>query len=165
MNGYDIAQELLTAAASMLGATAPDRQYVTVGQPTDVVWDGCDQLVVVVSSLNPSSGLFSQPGQVKGVVIPLLSLAVEVVRCFPMMDESGNPPSEADLNSAAETLLIDQKNLFCGITDEIRAGSLFSDTHCDHDRLLSVEMVGPSGGMASVRATLEHSMSCGDEGS
>lgn len=85
------------------GVTLPDRQLVSAGQSP---WD-CDLLNVWVqrdyaTAGGPEGASFSSIRSHPGNYFRAGVLGVQVVRCYPTMDDLGNPPDPDDETLAAE---------------------------------------------------------------
>lgn len=105
---YDLAARLLTVVNdgfTAAGVTLPERQYV--GPGVIVAYD-CEQLTVVCTAIG--SGV---PGRRANLPIAgcreqrLGSYRIELVRCVPVIDDSGNPPPPAALQASAQATLRD----------------------------------------------------------
>lgn len=86
------------------GITLPTRRYWSLGQPA---WD-CEQVVVslVQAYIGPPGDEASTPQRCDGVKSAAIS--VQVVRCIPTVGPSrGKPPTDLQLQEAAEQLAID----------------------------------------------------------
>lgn len=96
-----------TTVTAFAGVDIPERRYVFVGRP---VVD-CDQLVVWLQGVT-----FSLPGaevaQVKGgPTVHTASFAIGLWRCVPVVDDAGNPPAVAKLDTSGLALLRDAEIL------------------------------------------------------
>lgn len=106
---YDVAARVLALVVTGFTAasiTLPERQYVAPG--TIVAYD-CAQLTVAVqrivvgipgARINPTRAVQCPP-------IRYATYQVELVRCTPVPDEAGNPPSVADLTASAKETVRD----------------------------------------------------------
>lgn len=104
----------------------PARRYVTFGE---VAWD-CEQLVVSVErtfgvdtadvlSENVLGIDASAPFQLRG-----LTLACSLIRCVPVVKDSGAPPTTTELNESASIVLADGVAMFNALAAAQRAGTL-----------------------------------------
>jgi hypothetical protein len=148
---YDLAAGLLDSVVTRMNAELtvdlPARQYVHAGL---VAWD-CEETVVAV----PESGLtHAFPGEASKVEFcsPPRQVAFEVwiVRCVPSLQDNGTPPTEADLDAAAAIQLADLWTLSYVLwqyRDDWKGTC--------HTLLMGpVEIVGPEGTFAAVKATV-----------
>lgn len=125
----DFAEELLAAAVAALNTTAagaPARQAVVPPMP---VID-CEQVVVyvpgfVIESTTPG-GLAAAHKTQMGLRMNMQTLAVQVVRCVPVPDARGNPPSAAALQTSASAILQDGWAMWNHFSVLIRTGGLFN---------------------------------------
>jgi hypothetical protein len=84
------------------GVDLPDRKIVTLGEP---VYDS-EQLVVSFTDM--SEGLVQGEDPQSPCYIPVnATFKITVVRCAPVADNRGNPPTPEQLNAATYTSLID----------------------------------------------------------
>lgn len=94
------------------GDPVPVRCYLAPGAPGLVAWD-CEQLVVSLASVTwgiseDGGQLTPQIGGAAGVhQIRYAQWSVQLVRCTPTMDDSGNPPAAEVIQAAGEQALDD----------------------------------------------------------
>lgn len=143
---YDAAAELLAASAKALAPNAPTRQYVSVGLPPD----DCDQLVVytdpiLIAATSPRSAVLDEY-QPRTPVMNLLGLVVRVIRCFPVADRAGNPPSVEMLAPVVERAYNDVWYLRNTLRARHRDGSLFQGRDMVIHTLTPVSPSGGAGG-------------------
>lgn len=134
---YDLAGELLGFAAAALDTItpgAPDRQYVAMSAP---VLD-CEQLTVHVYQVGEGA---TDPGDSplsrfeRAVKFPRLDLSFMVLTlardCYPGPTGANltKPPSVADLNAAALSIMRDGWLLWNSIPAALRAGELWGSCH------------------------------------
>lgn len=127
LNVADTAQELLAhvvahyeAAPPGTVAPLPARRAVLPGDPRSVAWD-CEQLTISLDGIGYGQAVDAQaggPGTPIGFPLSATALrhavfAVSLVRCTPVMDEQGNPPSAEALNEAGLIFLRD-----CGLLSQ-----------------------------------------------
>lgn len=160
--GRQLATDLLNAAASALTpdggdpddprTAPPDRQYVAHG--LNFAWD-CELLAssLVRVTLERQAG--------RGcAVIPVVSLAVTLLRCYPKAGDLGDEiPAASEIDQAAQVLAIDATALAGGLNDAWGSGDLFPSVPsigCAQVTLFpGVEPLGPAGGLAGWRVTLD----------
>lgn len=152
----DLLLELLGCACSALedgvcpGEPAdcgcPCRQYIAIGP---VAWDNCcddGQLSVSVDRIYPVNNF---PQQASGANLCQTPLAADIVvtllRCYPVTDDNGDPPTHTQLERAGESLNRDlyilTKGLLCCLSVKKRKQQfMFMDSR----------FVGPNGGCAGV---------------
>ncbi|MGW1352838.1 hypothetical protein ACWCQE_26750 [Streptomyces sp. NPDC002409] len=131
---HELAETVLGCVCAALEETAaavedqpgcPCRACVVPGPPA---WDGCNdpcsadgaggQLTVHVAGTHPTAAFPSRDRVVVGGrnCVPPAATAVELVitllRCAPMMDERGCPPSCDDLADAARTVHVDAATIY-----------------------------------------------------
>lgn len=147
-----LADEALAAAIDSLDTIptfdpdllgAPDRAFIAPGPPAI---DCCDQLTVHVTQLSNApvgDGGLTAGRRLAGSV-NWVYLAVTIMRCVPMSDSAGTPPSAEDLDAAAEQLDADAWALWNHIPNLWRAGLLF--TLCGEVFWDAMRPLGPSGG-------------------
>jgi hypothetical protein len=145
MRVYAIATDLLELAADTL-ADPPDRRYVSIGDPA---WDDCPQLVAAIRAPQTSRGLETITPNVVCIVVPVWTVCVELVRCIPVPDANGNPPSSIDLSASAQAVSIEFEDLFYGFVEAALDGTLLEEG-CSLASLVA-EIVPASGGMIGVR--------------
>jgi hypothetical protein len=123
----------------------PDRRYVTFGE---VAWD-CEQLVVSVErtfgvdtgdvlSENVLGIDASAPFQLRGATV-----ACSLIRCVPVVDDQGNPPTPVALADSATVVLADGIAMFNCLADAHRAGDLAT---CNGVAFEAGEAQTPDGG-------------------
>lgn len=134
----DLAHGLLTTSASKL-SSPPTIQAVKMGEPVD---DGCDALYVWVNDFHLThprrqtafggGGMSEERGSMEpGGAIPSVDFTVQLFRCGvpqPYGDLALNPPSAADEDAFATSLLIDGWSLYQGLLAANHAGTLFGVT-------------------------------------
>lgn len=98
-----ITSDLLDAAVDILSQPAPDRQYVSQGEPP---FD-CAQITTHLTRLQPR--LLTSASQC--AIIWTATLTIVLVRCALTADDNGNPPSAAALSEQDLALLVDAWDL------------------------------------------------------
>lgn len=126
---HGMATQLLTCVSAELAALeagAPARSFVAPG--AEIAWDDCEcgQLTVHVLRIFPSDTfpLLKQTGPFSRCA-PRLTVAefvVTILRCVPVQDDQGNPPTAAALGAAALTDQLDRaavrRGVVCCLTAE-----------------------------------------------
>lgn len=145
---YDIAANMLASVADRLadaGLTVPDRQYVHGG---DIAHD-CEQLVVAVTDL-----VHAFPGEAAAVQFCSpprhARFAVSLVRCVPVPQDDGTPPTAEALDDAGAVTAADVWSLAYVLWAGYQAGEW--GAACSTLLLGPVAVVGPEGGMVAVTA-------------
>jgi hypothetical protein len=83
----------------------PDRRLVVAGSSSEVAWD-CEQLTVALAAVgwgsSPEMGQGTVPfGTAAGAMaVRYVLYSVQLVRCTPVPDEDGEPPSAEELMAA-----------------------------------------------------------------
>lgn len=145
---YDIAADLLAALALRL-TDPPARQYVHAGEPAL----DCEQLVITVPEAGLQHSFPDQSAKVEFCSPPRhVNLQVWVTRCVPTLQDVGDPPTVADLDTSAQVVLGDLWTLAYELWDSYRDGD-WGQT-CATLLLGPVAVIGPEGGYTSVRADL-----------
>lgn len=155
---YDLASSVLASVASRMTAAGdppPDRRYVHAGE---VAFD-CEELVVSATVLDHA---FPGESPQMHVCAPPRHVVFEVwlIRCAPVQDDHGNPPSVAELDAAAAQVLTDMwvlpLVLYDGLIEHDWGGIANCEAcdACDSVLFSSVEAVGPEGAFGGVKATL-----------
>lgn len=155
----DLLNEVLACACDALEAQShcfcPCRHFISVGPP---VWDtaACcsdGQLTVHLDRVYPFSNFPAQSNQVNLCQTPLaIDFNVNLLRCYPTMDEDGNPPTHEQLQTAGEELVRDAfiltTGLLCCLAAKGRSRKYV---------YLGSRLTGPQGGCAGVevRFTVE----------
>lgn len=122
---YTIAQRLLDCALDRLADTTggtPPRACVITGP---IAWDNCvcGQLVVAITDSytssnfpTPSASTAASFGAGRcGEPIAAYTLTISMLRCVPISDDQGNPPSCADLGASALVSIQDASAVTAGI--------------------------------------------------
>ena len=142
-----VAADLLDSAIACYsdsGApTIPDRQFLTHGNLPAL---DCPALAVTVTNLQARQ---SPPNRC--TVEPRLRLFVWVVRCYPTLDDNGNPPPSADETAAAKLLQHDLGTLWDGLTERWAKATLFPSfdaIDCERVTFEMAQPMGPLGGTA-----------------
>lgn len=133
----------------------PDRRYLAHG-PDAFAWD-CELLAVHLLGIRLES---DDPAGVSRacVAMPVIDLAVTLLRCYPKAGDAGGIiPSAEDITAAAEVLAVDAAALAGGVADMWADGTLFptAGVGCGKVTLSpGVTALGPEGGYAGWRLTL-----------
>lgn len=159
MNAFTIAKAILDVAVNAL-VDPPDRQYVTFG---DVAVD-CDQIVVGIRGITPTQRFPNDTGgRVRCAQVPVVEMWVELHRCGPQGDESGNAPTSAALQAFAQTMSDDQESLVCEFLDAIQNNEMTARPQAWE--MLATVPLGPQGDYTGVRLPFKVQVNCTGGGS
>lgn len=144
-----IADDLLVSAVAVL-ADPPARQVIVHG----VFALDCEMVAVRLLGLT-MDGVDDDLGRPSCVIIPNAAFDVTVIRCYPTVDQGGEPAAD-EISTAARTLLDDAVALSGGIADRWSAGTLVpsAGNHCDRVTVGPLTPVNPQGGVAGWRSTI-----------
>jgi hypothetical protein len=140
--------DLVVDAATELGVTLPDKQYITVGE---AVHD-CEQVAVTLAAV--SIGLPNMPqtgiNEIGNCCPPAWSmhLAVDIVRCVPTPIGSSGVVSADRLTDSAEVFSQDTAIL-------LDAASARQQNYLFGNLVAAVQYLPPSGGFGSSRLLLQ----------
>lgn len=139
---YGIARQVLDIAHGAI-TDPPERHYVSDGPL--VAWD-CEQVVVTAETMTGHAGDVSVEDQspIGCLVMRAALLGVWVVRCAPTMDDDGDPPSAAAIDTNAAVMLQDPLMVANALVAAYRAGTL---SHCHGISLQGWQGIGPEGGL------------------
>lgn len=158
----DAAESILDNVAADLavrGINVPtDRMFVTTGDVAhDFAGSRCaDALIVTFNGL--FQGLVGQgTGNLSNAPIkcsmPLVGqFTIALLRCVPVVKESGAAPTTAELQASGETLLLDAMTLPVSIVELQLDGALVAGA--DDVGITTVQPIGPLGGVGGVALTL-----------
>ena len=158
MTAHGTATDVLEAVRAVFAAAGvdlPDRQYAASAAVGSIAWD-CAQLVVGVGRIFPGIPGAEFTGQdLAGCRGPRVqSMAVVLLRCVPVPDEEGEPPTSAELDTSAAELLADADLLHDGLIDHLLAnGAAWNDVRAW--RVGALDAVGPEGGLAGWSLVVE----------
>ena len=160
---YDVMTTLVSALVADLATTGggPVERYGIV--PGDIAWDDCCGMLAMSLTRQFPSETFPQTASVVPRVTPcelpwlVGVVTMQVVRCAPTMDETGNPPTVDALDEAARLLVADMwvlhdttRRTLCGmVEDDLIIDFLVGD----------VAAVGPGSGASCVAAELQSQVS------
>lgn len=142
---YDLAEATLTALVAGWPDDAqplPDRQYVSDGT---VVWD-CESLVVIVNSTfgTDSDVAVEQIIQMgMGFALRAAQIGVLLLRCVPVVNDEGEPPTAEEIDGSANVILRDSIALMNVLVAAQTAGELATCQGLAFERWASQ---GPTGG-------------------
>jgi hypothetical protein len=128
----------------------PLRQYASFGREVD----DCEQAVVMVGEMylgeagQPQITWISRDMQPDRVV----TMSVAILRCAPDVDESGSPPSGADLNAYGTAAMTDAAVLWDAVNTPFVAGTLVP--LCRQGVIGPLTPIGPLGGLGGVALSL-----------
>lgn len=127
---------------------APERSFVAPGSPA---FDCCPQLTVHVSPLSEGSMAAPSP-KASDFRINRVSLVATAIRCLPLADTNGNPPSAAEQHAAAEQINADKWAMWNHVWNLIRAGTLFE--RCNDVIWNGLSPITPQGGCGGSTLTV-----------
>jgi hypothetical protein len=146
-----LALDLLNAAEDCYdrpgSPTCPPRRGVIFGTLPAL---DCPMLAVTLVSVEARAGVGTPSNRCTAV--PRARLAVWVARCYPTMDDSGNPPSITAEEQASCLLDADLGVLWDGLIGRWATGDLFPSfpgLACEAVTFGVSAAQGPSGGLAS----------------
>lgn len=140
----DLLAEAVTALAAAGSGPAPDRQLVAHGSATA----DCELLAVHLLHVRPQ---VLDPRSQRCAVVHIASMAVTLLRCYPMVSDRGVPPSAQDLTDAGRALAVDGQALWKGLTRAWAEGSWPVGIPCSRVTWGALEPIAPSGGFAGWR--------------
>jgi hypothetical protein len=152
----DVKMAIIDGFASA-GVDLPARQYVSYGFPAH----DCAQLVVAAEATAGTEGALSQE-----VVEPVLGkpghamryarFGITLLRCVPVVQDDGDPPTVEDEEEAAETVLADTVLLLNSIVAAQRSGDLNRCGGVAFEQWTAISPLGGlGGGILRVRLLLE----------
>lgn len=157
---YNAPKELLDAATASLGAGAPSRRYVSVGEPA---FD-CDQMTTHIVSFGvaPTSPQGApRDTQLRHTVLYEAVLALIVVRCYTdagaepsLLDQTVKLPTVAALTAVAQVLHTDAWKLWHDLRDGFKNGTLFAGAGCRGKSLGPLVPIGEQGAVNGWRLTV-----------
>lgn len=151
---FDLAAELRTSVvdyyAAAPGAPAlPTDRFVVNAAFAQHALD-CEQMVVAVDEFGPDPGaIIAADGGGRQYGSFAAGVTVAVVRCVPVLDESGNPPTVAAVEASAAVVLADLSLVVAAVTTWA-AGT----TACRYVNLGRAVPIGPDGGVGGVTCPL-----------
>lgn len=168
-DAFDLAAAYLDVCAEALDTIpdfepdllgAPDRQFVSPGQP---VFDCCDQLAVEMTIVNDADttpgGLAAGKRALMGR-IPHVTLTAWATRCIPSILDNGMGsvviPTPEELTASARQLDTDAWALYNHVYNAIRAEEFL--TLCGEAFFVGVVPVLPSGGCGGWTVTIRASL-------
>ncbi len=147
----DLLSDTLSEAVSVLTADGasppPERQYVAHGSVTA----DCELLAVNLVRVVPK--LLDSRVE-RCAVLHQANIAVVLYRCYPVVSDSGTPPSAADLSTAGRNLALDGQALWKGLTRSWAEGSWPPGIACGAVTWGGLEPIAPLGGFAGWRLTV-----------
>jgi len=153
---YDCCEAILDVCEAAL-TVAPDRTFITDGDPTSMFMD-CPYLAVSMApsgmfrSINTRARGNSLPGRpTMKTGIPQVTFLVTHISdvCWPTQTDEGEMPLPADISAAALGVLTDRKLIWSALWDATADGSLFAGLLAGNDCASLGEqpatMFGPAG--------------------
>lgn len=161
-------QDLLDTIAAELvsrGIDVPDdRRYIHAGVIAhDFAGEKCAEAFIVAWTGSSQGELGSN---VQGTPIPIRcsmplnhTFAIAMLRCVPIVKQSGQPPSAADLQSSGEQILTDSMTICAAIVDLAVSHSLIP-TYGENAQaaIITTTPIGPQGGVGGVVVQLAVSL-------
>lgn len=128
---FDLAQNMRDAVAAWFddpyhGLSLPDRRLITIGLPAA----DCELFAVAVESIVPIGGAASLPS---GLVddrdevafyMRAMVVGLWVLRCAPILDDNGDPPTVDEEEAHADLVLGDHVQLELALDDALANGML-----------------------------------------
>lgn len=158
----DAAQSILDNLAADLttrGIDVPERQFVTTGDIAHdfagqkcaeafiITWDGLLQGTVSQGAGN----LVNAPIL---CAMPLTAqYTIALLRCVPVVKETGKPPTASELQASGEALMLDAMTLPASLIDLQTEGDL-CDSGCSLVGIGQVQPIGPLGGVGGAAMTI-----------
>lgn len=157
LNTAELAQSLLDyIVQSYSVATSvtplPARQVIAGGLAQQVAWD-CEQVCLTLTGIDldvpqdtPVSG-----GRLKATALRHVAFDVQIIRCYPTVDNKNQPPSAEKITAAGTTILQDAGQLSQAMFEWVtRAVSPDSPMGVVSAGVGTILPVGPQGGLAGV---------------
>lgn len=138
------------------GVPLPGRRYVWFGLPA---FD-CEQFVVSVAGTYNHQGDLAQEvlqsvGAHPGFAIGAATFDLSIIRCTPVMSDSGAPPSVDDMEAAAQLVLIDEQVMTNAIVAAVQSHTLASCNGVAFETWTAItDQGGFGGGSLRVRFSL-----------
>lgn len=156
---YDLAAELLTQSAAILGSDAPAIQYVSVGPPAA---DCCGILTVDVGTLTygpfnadvVAGDAFMRADQ---PVINLVPLNITHLMCANAIPQGGTAirlPAATKMTQDSQNVYTTMWTLWNGLRQSFRDGSLFAGFPCRPWLLGGATPISPEGGCLGYGVTV-----------
>lgn len=155
----DWLEAVLARAASVLGADAPPRRYVSPGEPAP----DCDQLTVHAMLLRPGGGAaqeLTRPEflpKASLLVVTVAEVQVTLWRCVHAVTETG-PPSAAALNEDGVTMARIGQALWYGLTADSVDGTLWPLQTKPVVLWRAMQQIAPQAGIAAWKMSGEVSL-------
>lgn len=179
---YTVGQQLLQCATGQVSETWADEADININRSCvvwgEIAWDDCEcgQLVVAINDQWPSDNFPRRPADESnqskcGPRLWVVQYFVSILRCAPVPDDMGNPPSCEELSLAAEIAAVDSWAVRSGVGCCLRA--LHSEknaqgrTEIAEWQVVGQETSGPEGGCAGSVLTVNVGLLncfCPDEG-
>lgn len=145
---FSLGQQILTVVEdyyATLGVTLPDRRLVLPGLPA---WD-CEMVGVQIDRLFRHTGNIAQQDTdpvhfTGGLALPGAVIAVWVIRCVPTPTDTGDPPSVADEEDAALSILSDATHVMAALDHAVATGEIGG---CSSALFEDWSYLGPQGGL------------------
>lgn len=145
-----LAARLLAAVEqhyTAVGVALPERRYLLAGQAAGAAWDD-PHVSVSLNAIQPGLTAASRTTgangwQVPSVVVPRGVYEVRILRCWPTLDDDGEPPAAEEITAAAVPLMLD-----AGLLLQAMFAFAASDPSNAAMTVGEVAPLGPLGGLA-----------------
>jgi hypothetical protein len=131
-------------ALTLADREVPDRQLVAHGS---VTFD-CELLAVHLIHMRPK---VADPRVERCAILHHATMQVTLLRCYPMVNDQGTPPSAVTLTAAGRGLAADGQALWKGLTRAWVEGSWPEGIPCSRVTWGVLEPIPPGGGLAGWR--------------
>jgi hypothetical protein len=124
----DLCADYLDACVVALGATCPDRVFLSPGPPS---WDCPDQLCVhaggpvIADTAAPGGVLMSGHRIQQTNIVNVVSMTATILRCAPTIDDYGNMPTALALTQCAQQTMADVWGIWNFLVARKADGTLF----------------------------------------
>lgn len=148
-------------AAATVGSVEPlpARRIIAAGDPLTIAWD-CEQLTISLNGIGFGQAVDAAPAPSPRGGSPLAAtalrhavFAIDLVRCTPGLDDNGNPPLAAAINTAGLIFMRD-----CGMLSQavVTFAGLLRDRLPDTASVQcgAVDPVGPNGGFCAAECSI-----------
>lgn len=147
------ATRLLNALVTEFGAALPARYYLAPSP--QAAWDG-EHLAVSLSQVQAGTSDRSTPGGLPSryhgnTQVPRAVYEARILRCVPAVDDIGNPPTVAAIQTSSEALLVDLGLMLAGVY------RFLADSPQGLATAGNAEPLGPDGGLAGWRVPVTYS--------
>jgi hypothetical protein len=164
--GQDLLDNLAAELVSRGIDVPDDRRYIHSGVIAhDFAGEKCVEAFIVAWTGSSQGELGSPTQPTQGTPIPIRcsmplnhTFAIAMLRCVPIVKQSGQPPSADDLQSSGEQILTDAMTLCAAIVDLEAAHSLITTYEYAQAGIITTTPIGPQGGVGGVVVQLAVSL-------